>query len=125
MSSRGDEATGDRSRAGANVQHQPAGQLGCARQQSIGQRPVHEFRTVGPRRGGTLVALPCQTQAVGGGHGSHTRAFATCATHQASSSASPSAFSHAKVAIIAIIDRPSCRSNQPPVSTPAASNPAR
>ena len=124
-SSRGDQPTGDRPRAGTHVQHDPAGHRGCARQQRIGQRPVHEFRAVGPRRGGVLIALPGQAQAVGGGHGSHARALATWATHQASSSASPSAFSHRKVPMIAINDRPSCRSNQPAVSTPAASSPAR
>ena len=78
-SSRGDEPTGDRPRAGTHVQHQPAGHRGCARQQRIGQRPVHQLRAVGPRRGGALVALPGHTQAVGGGHGSHARALATWA----------------------------------------------
>ncbi len=121
----GGEATRDRSSPGADVQHELAGKLRRTRQQGSGHRPVDKLRAIGPRGSGTLVATPSEGQVVGRSHGRNTCASATLADHHDSSSASPSAFSQAKVAIIAMTDNPSWRSNQPPVSIPATSSAAR
>ena len=76
-SPRGHVPTRDRSRAGAHVQHDPSGQCRCARQQSIGQRPVHQLSAVSPRRCRALVALQREAQGMRRGHASHARAAAT------------------------------------------------
>ena len=137
----GDEGGADRPGAGSGIQHGPACQRMRAHGHELGgDRPVDEFGaqrpaaagagvrvgTAPPSRPGAgllarLWAHLCRPPLSGyppAGMPSRRAAAAACSCHQASSSASPSAFSHPKVAMMPIRHRSSCFCHQPPVAMP-------